>query len=199
MRLRLATPSDSETIREIYRPYVENTAITFETEVPTKEAFYQRVCSITDFFPYLLAEEGGEVIGYAYGHFCFERVAYRYNAELSVYVKHGYEHSGVGSALYAAIITLLRAQGFHTLYGIVTMPNDASEALHRRFGFREAARYIKQGYKLGEWRDVVWFELRLREPEGTPAPLRAFCELPADFVAEVLCDPYGLSKQTVVE
>lgn len=184
--LRLATLDDCDAILEIYRPYVEDTAITFELETPTHDEFSARMRNIMDFFPYLVAERDGEVVGYAYAHFLHERAAYRFNAELSVYLKQGCTGDGVGSKLYSALIELLRAQGFCKLYAIVTMPNAASDALHRKFGFKPLIRFANQGFKFGEWRDVEWYELVLRQANGAPAELKPFRSLDAEFVADTL-------------
>lgn len=184
--LRLATLDDCDAILEIYRPYVEDTAITFELGTPTHDEFSARMRNIMDFFPYLVAERDGEVIGYAYAHFLHERAAYRFNAELSVYLKQGCTGDGVGSKLYSALIELLRAQGFCKLYAIVTMPNAASDALHRKFGFKPLIRFANQGFKLGEWHDVEWYELVLRQANGSPAELKPFRSLDAEFVADTL-------------
>lgn len=186
IKLRLAAPDDCDAILDIYRPYVEDTSITFELETPTHDEFSARMSDIMRFFPYLVAERDGEVIGYAYAHFLHERAAYRFNAELSVYLKRGCTGDGVGSKLYSALIELLRAQGFRKLYAIVTMPNAASDALHRRFGFEPIIRFANQGFKLGEWHDVEWYELVLRQAEGTPGELKPFGSLDAGFVAETL-------------
>lgn len=186
IKLRLATPDDCGAILEIYRPYVEGTSITFELETPTRDAFSVRMSDIMSFFPYLVAERDGEVVGYAYAHFLHERAAYRFNAELSVYIKRGRTGGGVGSKLYSALIELLRTQGFCKLYGIVTMPNAASDALHRRFGFEPLIRFANQGFKLGEWHDVMWYELVLRQANGFPAELQPFRSLDAGFVADTL-------------
>lgn len=184
--LRLATLDDCDAILEIYRPYVEDTAITFELETPTHDEFSARMRNIMDFFPYLVAERDGEVIGYAYAHFLHERAAYRFNAELSVYLKQGCTGDGVGSKLYSALIELLRAQGFCKLYGIVTMPNAASDALHRKFGFKPLIRFANQGFKFGEWRDVEWYELVLRQTRGAPDELKPFGSLDSKCVADTL-------------
>lgn len=189
--LRPATPADCDAIRSIYAPYILETAVSFETEVPSHETFAERMRGIMEFFPYLIAEASGEVIGYAYAHFAYERAAYRWNAELSVYLRRGAEKRGVGSALYAALIELLRAQGFKKLYGVVAMPNEASERLHERFGFAPAARFEKHGYKFGRWHDVVWFEKRLAPFDAAPADPIPFSALDAGFVEQVLAEAAG--------
>lgn len=186
IKLRLATLDDCDAILGIYRPYVECTSITFELETPTHGEFLARMKDIMSFFPYLVVERDGEVVGYAYAHFLHERAAYRFNAELSVYLKQGLTGSGLGSKLYSALIELLRAQGFYKLYAIVTMPNAASDALQRRFGFKQIIRFENQGFKLGEWHDVAWYELVLERAKDSPAELRPFGALDAELVADIL-------------
>ena len=170
MPLRSATPADYATIRAIYGQYME-TPITFEYMLPSEEAFSWRLEAIQSFYPCLVAEEGGRMTGYAYAHCPWERQAYQWNAELSVYVDKEACHKGVGSQLYAAMLKLLALQGVRVALGCVTVPNAASEALHHRFGFREVARFEQAGFKNNAWHDVVWFSLPLVRSETAPEEL----------------------------
>ncbi len=175
MIVRLATPRDFPFFRAIYARYMA-TPVTFEEELPSEEAFARRLSALSGRFPCLAAEEKGRVLGYAYAHCPWERPAYRWNAELSVYLDPGARGRGAGTRLYALLLDLLRRQGFRTALGCVTVPNAASEALHRHFGFLEAARFPRAGFKNGAWHDVVWLALPLTAdwaPPEDPLPLTA--------------------------
>ena len=169
--IRFVRPSDAQRILEIYRPYVTDTAITFETEVPSMTAFSQRIQDISAEYPYLVAEEDGRIVGYAYAHRYQERSAYQWNAELSVYVDRCVIGRGIGSRLYEALIDLCKKMGLCNLYGIVTIPNMPSERLHEKKGFVRIGTYHKTGYKHGAWRDVAIFEKRLTDEEMEPGEL----------------------------
>ncbi len=184
--LRTASESDCRDILDIYAPYITDTPVTFETEVPSHAEFLERMLGILRFFPYLIAEENGETVGYAYAHFQHERAAYRWNAELSVYLKRGCERRGIGSALYRALMELLRLQGFIRVFGVITIPNDPSVALHERFGFRRAALYPSMGYKFGGWHDVAWYEKLLTPIPAEPAEIVPFAALDPALVRRVL-------------
>ena len=175
MELRFAREENAPMLRKIYAQYI-NTPITFETSLPSEEEFRARIGRIGRFYPYLSAAENGEIVGYAYAAPWQERPAYVWGAELSVYVSESVRSRGLGSALYGALLELLRLQGIRTAYAAVTVPNERSEALHRKFGFRAAAVFRNAGYK-GGWRDVCGFEKRLALCEGEPAPPLSVHEL----------------------
>lgn len=170
MTLRFAATADTRACLAIYAQYID-TSITFETVLPSEAEFSGRIASYGAVYPWLIAEEDGRVLAYAYAHRAQERAAYGWNAELSVYVSRDAAGRGLGSKLYGALLALLRAQGVRTAYGVVTMPNDRSRALHEKMGFRLLGTYHKSGYKNGAWRDVVWFEKHIGSFDGVPAPL----------------------------
>ena len=128
-------------------------------------------------YPWLIAEEEGKILAYAYAHRAQERAAYDWNAELSVYVSKNAAGRGLGTRLYRALLALLKEQGVRTAYGVVTMPNDASAALHRKLGFGLLGTYHNTGYKNGRWRDVVWFEKHIGSFNGVPEPIRPIGQL----------------------
>ncbi len=168
--LRRAVPADAASLAGIYRPYVENTAITLEFDPPDADEFARRIVSIAGEYPYLIAEENGIAIGYAYAHRFKERYGYRFCAELSVYLDPSVTGQGLGTRLYRALIALLGAMGCRNLYGVVTDPNPASFALHQSLGFAETGREHLAGNKYGTWRDVVIFELLLGPHTSEPDP-----------------------------
>ena len=170
--IRPARPEDGAALLAIYAPYVEKTWVSFECAVSTEEEFRRRIETFSRDYPYLVYEEAGEILGYAYAHRHMEREAYQWNAELSVYVREDRGRQGIGAALYKALIPMLRAQGLVNLYAIISLPNPGSEAIHRRFGFRKLGLYPKMGFKMGGWRDVVEYGLWLREEDYRPEGAR---------------------------
>lgn len=168
-KIRFATLEDAEAILAIYAEYIVNTGVTFEIEVPTIEQFRERMRRITEQFPWLVCEIDGVIAGYAYGSKHGERAAYRWSADLSVYIDEKYHRRGIASALYRAVMELLRLQGYFTVYAGVSTPNEKSEAFHSAFGFRNLGEFRKVGYKLGLWRGVAWYEMPLAEYVAEPA------------------------------
>lgn len=161
VNVRLATEMDAAAILAVYAPYILETVITFEYDVPPVEEFAGRIRTIIKEYPYLVCELDGKVAAYAYGHRHMERAAYQWNAELSVYVDRDQVHRGMGKALYAAVMEILKLQNIQTVYGIVTSPNENSERLHDSMGFTHRALFPQMGYKFGKWLDVAWFEKNL--------------------------------------
>lgn len=187
--LRMAVPEDAAVMREIYAPYITETSVTFETEVPPVDEMAARMRAVLEVYPWLAAEEDGEIVGYAYAHRAGERAVYGWNAELSVYVRQDRRRAGLGRQLCTALLALLRKQGVQTVYSLITMPNPASEALHRRLGFERIAVHRQTGFKQGCWRDVQWMELALGKREIPPAAVIPAAALPAETVARVLTAP----------
>ena len=145
MALRLATPMDAPALVGIYGQYI-HTPITFEYELPSPREFQDRITHTLEDYPYLVWEENGTPVGYAYAHRFKERAAYQWGAELSVYVAQGHTSQKVGRRLYGALMELLAIQGVRTVYGIVTVPNEKSEGLHRSMGFQDAGICRNTGY-----------------------------------------------------
>lgn len=176
-KIRFATLEDAEAILSIYAEYIVNTGVTFEIEVPTIEQFRERMRRITEQFPWLVCVIDGEIAGYAYGSKHGERAAYRWSADLSVYISEKYHRRGIASALYRAVMDLLRLQGYYTVYAGVSTPNEKSEAFHSAFGFRNLGEFKNVGYKLGMWRGVAWYELPLAEYVAEPVETTAIGEI----------------------
>ena len=172
LRLRLATPADAEACAALYAPYVRETAITFEYEVPTAADFRQRIESVLKLAPWLLAVEtrdGQEqLLGYAYAGTWRTRVAYRWVVETAIYVDKHAHRRGIGRALYGALLDLLRLQGFCRALGGITIPNPESIALHEKLGFKYTGNFAKCGYKHATWWDVGFWDLELRETPKEP-------------------------------
>ena len=186
MELRLALETDAEEILGIYGPYVLNTAITFETEVPSPEVFRGRVRGIIPDYPYLVCLESGKIIGYGYAHRHMERAAYQWNAELSIYIDGSRLRQGVGKALHLALVDILRLQNVRNIYGGVALPNANSQGILESMGFRRVGVYHSTGYKRGAWRDVAWYEKAIGEYSADPAPFIPLKEIDSRAIREVL-------------
>ena len=174
-RIRFADPArDAAGILAVYAPYIRETAVTFETEVPAPDAFTARVAGICADFPYLVLEVDGELAGYAYAHRQAERAAYAWNAELSIYLAGKWRGKGLGAPLYRLLERLLAMQGYVNLYGVITASNRGSIAMHEKLGYRQIGLHEKTGWKFGQWHDVAWLYKRVGEGEpGTILPLSA--------------------------
>ena len=174
MAIRMATVSDVPQILAIYAPYVKNTAISFEYTVPTEEAFTKRFLGITARFPWLVWEEDGKILGYAYGSLPFERAAYQWCCEASIYLHPEAHRRGIGKRLYTRLEQLLRAQGYKKVYAIITTANEGSVAFHKAMGYRLTATMPDCGYKFGQWYGTFWLEKSLSDsaaPETDPLPI----------------------------
>lgn len=164
--LRDALPEDAAVLLAIYKPYVEQTAISFECEVPSVEEFTERIRSISAKYPYLAAESDGRIVGYAYAHEFGEREAYRLTAELSVYVEREERRCGIGRMLYEELERRLKEQGYHSMIAVITAPQTEedpyssldSQKFHGRMGFVKAGHLHQCGFKFGRWYDVVHME-----------------------------------------
>ena len=186
MIIRFARAEDAQALLDIYAQYI-HTPITFEYELPSAAEFARRISStLADGYPYLVCQDGDEVLGYAYAHRLGERAAYHWNAELSIYLSSRAAGRGLGTALYLTLMDLLRLQGVKTVCGIVTRPNPASEGLHRALGFRLTGVREKAGYKNGTWHDVMWLEKPLGTYGPQPSPVLPVGQLPRDAVERVL-------------
>ena len=163
MTIRAAREEDAAALLKIYEPYVLNTAVTFEFDVPATEDFAGRIRKTLAKYPYLVAELNGEIVGYAYASQFRTRAAYDWSAETSVYVKTGLHRAGVGSALYRTLEDALQEMGIVNLVACITYPNPESVAFHEKFGYRRVGVMEKIGYKAGLWRDILWMTKTIGE------------------------------------
>lgn len=170
-RLRSAKLDDAEAMLEIYTPYVTETAVSFEIEVPTLREFRSRMIEREGKFPWLVYEKSGEVLGYAYAGPFKDRKAYEWSVEATIYVKRGLQRTGIGKALYGELLKISKAQGVLNVIGGITLPNEGSVGLHESFGFLPVAIFKDAGFKLGRWWDVGYWQLQFENP-GVPKPLR---------------------------
>ena len=162
---------DAATIADIYRPYVAETATSFETEPPSTDEMQRRIADGAG-YPWYVAEDHQEVIAYAYASKHRDRAAYQWSADVSIYSRRGGSRSGVGRTLYLRIIDDLRECGYVNAYAIIALPNDASVGFHESMGFEKVAHFKHAGQKFGWWYDVGWWQLTLREPAGALPPPR---------------------------
>lgn len=172
--IRFAQLSDAPALLSIYAHYVENSVITFEYDVPSLEEFEGRMMKIQREYPYLVCELDQNIVGYAYAHRHMERAAYQWNVEVSIYLLPQVQRRQIGTALYTALLEILKLQGLQTAISCITLPNDASLALHRSFGFTEIGVLRNAGYKFDAWRDVIWLQKALHEH---PVPVQEWISI----------------------
>ncbi len=195
MHIRLATNEDVSKMLEIYRPYVENTTVSFEYACPSLEEFTARFEKYTRQFPWLVWEEAGEILGYAYACAPFTRMAYSWVAEASVYLREDAHRKGIGAALYNALEAILKKQGYLTLYALVTSENAPSLAFHRALGYEIRADFPRQGFKMGKALGVTWLEKTLQfveYPQNMPQSVEAIVKIDRNFLDNL--DRFALSK-----
>jgi phosphinothricin acetyltransferase len=164
--VRPVNAADAQAICGIYNYYIANTAITFEEEPISAGEMENRIRAITAKYPWFVWEAAGNIAAYAYVHDWQKRAAYRYAAELSIYVKHGYEGQGIGRKLISHLLEAVKKTEIHVLVSGITMLNERSVALHEKFGFRKIAQFDEIGFKLDKWLDVGYWELIIGAGRG---------------------------------
>jgi phosphinothricin acetyltransferase len=170
--VRDASEHDAEACAAIYAPYVIDTAITFENDPPRPAEMAERIAAALRSHAWLVLEDDGRVVGYAYAGPYKSRAAYRWSCEVSVYLEQGLRRSGGGRALYDALFTRLARRGFRTAVAGMTLPNDASAGLHRAMGFEPVGTYRRVGWKHDTWHDVAWVQRAIASGDDRPAELR---------------------------
>jgi L-amino acid N-acyltransferase YncA len=171
--IRTATPDDAAEVLAIYAPIVERTFISFEVEVPSVAEMAERIEKTLATHPWLVFEDEAGVAGFVYAGAHRARPAYRWSVDVTVYIAERARRRGVGQALYQALFAILRRQGFHMAFAGIALPNAGSVGLHEALGFQPIGIYPKVGYKLGDWRDVGWWQMELQpmaDPPAEPVP-----------------------------
>ena len=171
--IRVAVEADVPAILAVYAPYILTTTYTFEYDVPTVSDFLERFRGITQQFPWLVWEENGEILGYAYASPPYTRAAYRWCAEPSVYLRPEARGRGIAKALYDALEKILTVQGYQVLYALITEENLASRRFHEKVGYRFSVLFSDCGFKFGRWLGLIWMEKRLKPveiPNKSPTP-----------------------------
>lgn len=160
--IRAAKLTDAVDLADIYNYYVLNTVVTFEEQAVSHEGMAQRLAENIDAeLPWLVAEHNQDVVGFAYASKWKGRCAYRYSVEVTVYLRHSMISNGIGSALYTKLFDILREKSVHVVLGGISLPNDASIALHEKFGMTKVAHFEEVGNKFGNWVDVAYWQGRL--------------------------------------
>lgn len=167
-RVRVASAEDAGACAAIYVPYVEQTAITFELDPPTAQEMAARIAAASRMHAWLVLEDAGAVVGYAYGGVFNRRPAYRWACEVSVYLEMGRLRTGAGRALYEALLPRLAQRGYRKAIAGMTLPNESSVGLHLAMGFEPVGTYRDIGYKLGRWHDVAWMQAQLGDDLDPP-------------------------------
>jgi len=173
--IRPVTPEDAEELVSIYAPYVLETAVTYEYEVPSVEEFRGRIGNTIKNYPYLAAVEDGIILGYAYASAFHPRAAFRWSAEVTVYLRKEAHGRGIGRMLYEALEVILKKQNVQTVIALIADPNLESVAFHEKLGYRVAGRLTNCAYKLGQWRGMYYMEKFLGTHDGEP---KAFIPYP---------------------
>lgn len=194
MKIRIAVKEDAYKLLEIYKPYVERTAITFEYDVPSVREFEERIMHILEKYPYLVAERNGEIVGYAYAGSFHSRAAYGWAVETTVYVRQDQKKTGIGKKLYDALEKVLAAQNILNLNACIAYPEkkDAyltknSVQFHEHLGYRFVGEFQKCGYKFGHWYNMVWMEKHIGEHPANPPEVKCLAD-----VRKEIAEKYGI-------
>lgn len=185
--IRPASSGDTSDILRIYAPFVEQTAVSFEEEVPGVEEMASRIETTMKEHPWLVCEYDGRIAGYAYASGHRNRSAYRWTKELSVYIDPDYKRRKIGKVLYQCVIDILDYQGICSVLAGITLPNPESVGFHEHMGFKKTAEFHSTGYKLGEWYDVGWWELTIRPGCGVPVEKPVpFPDIPREDLQKII-------------
>ena len=160
--IRPAAEKDIPEILSIYAPYIENSTATFEYDVPCLRTFTQRFLDITAQFPWLVWEEEGRILGYAYASAPYTRAAFSWCAEPSIYLRPEAKSRGIGRKLYTVLEGFLERQGYQVLYALITAENEESLAFHRKMGYETKVEFCNCGYKFNRWLGLIWMEKRIK-------------------------------------
>ena len=185
-KIRTVQLSDAEAILKVYAPFITDTCISFEYVVPSVEEFAQRIADISAEYPYVVLEEDGEIVGYAYAHRYLERVAYSWDVEVTIYLAPKVQGKGLGVILYDALEKLMTLQNIKNLYSCITGDNIHSIEMHRSMSYELIGTFPKAGFKHDRWLDVVWMAKAIGEKENAPLPFVPFAEVEANKIEEVL-------------
>lgn len=195
VQIRIATEADATKLLEIYAPYVRETAITFEYEVPTVQEFTGRIGRVLERYPYLVAEQSGRIVGYAYAGAFHSRAAYQWGVETSIYVDKSCKRMGVGGKLHRALENILKEQGILNLNACIAFPRPEDEHLttdsvrfHERLGYRMVGEFEKCGYKFNRWYNMVWMEKHIGAHLEKQPPVKSFRQ-----IREIVKERYGIS------
>ena len=194
INIRIATVNDAEKLLKIYTPYVEQTAITFEYDVPSIEEFTDRIRNVLKKYPYLVAEQDGEILGYAYVSSFKSRAAYAWGVETSIYVEQQAKKKGIGGKLHLALENILKEQGILNMNACIAYPQEEDEYLtknsvefHTHLGYRFVGEFHQCGYKFDRWYNMVWMEKLIGEHHKGQAAPKTF-----DEIRDIIKEKYGM-------
>lgn len=187
INIRMATPDDASDLLDIYAPYVLKTGVTFEYDVPSEEAFRERIKAVLKKYPYLIALRENRIVGYAYAQELGERAAFSHSVETAIYLSQRERGKGTGSLLYCALENILKRQNVTNLYAAVSYREredetitHASPLFHLACGYRKAAHFRQCGYKFGRWYDIVWYEKHIADHADEPPAFISVTEMKID-------------------
>jgi L-amino acid N-acyltransferase YncA len=160
-RVRAAGPQDAAACLEIYRPYVENSAVSWELDPPSVQEIADRIVSLNETHAWLVLEKGGQTIGFANGHALWSLPSYRWSTQTGLYIESGHQRGGGGRTLYTQLLNRLGERGYRRAFAGITQPNEVSNAFHRSMGFEDAGLFRRVEWKLGRWHDVAWMQCDL--------------------------------------
>ncbi|MDO5009700.1 MAG: GNAT family N-acetyltransferase [Intestinibacter bartlettii] len=186
IKFRMAEISDAEELLKIYAPYVTDTVITFEYDVPSIEEFRDRVKHTLEGYPYVVCTYEDKILGYAYAHRYGERAAYQWDVELSIYLDMNYKGLGLGSLLYNKVIEIVKLQNVQNIYACITSANEKSLKFHEKCGFEFIGVFKDTGYKFDEWYDITWLGMRTKDKTQKPEPLKMINEVDARLIENIL-------------
>ncbi len=194
--LRAAAPEDAAVILAIYRPYVERTAVSFECTVPTEEEIQSRIQKTLEFYPYLVAEDAGHILGFTYAGPFSRREAYAWSVETTIYLRSDARGLGVGKRLYSALEDVCKSQNFLNLNACIASPEAEDQRLtknsvrfHSHIGYQMVGEFHKCGYKFGTWYNMVWMEKFIGEHSEIPLPVIPFPALDRDTLKKLGIHP----------
>ena len=188
----MATAADAPALREIYLPYVRTTAVTFELTDPSLEEFSERVRTTLERYPYIVAVDEGEIVGFAYAKAFRPRAAYLHSIETSIYMRMDYRGKGVGRRLYETLAKLLMLQNVYNMEACIAHCEPADEYVpatsrlfHERLGFRLVGKFTKCAHKFGRWYDMIWMEKILGDHIANPDPFMPLPQVDQEKINEV--------------
>ena len=183
---RMSDVSDAEELLSIYKPYVTDTAITFEYEVPSIEVFKNRIKETLEGYPYIVCEYKDKIVGYAYAHRYGERAAYQWDVELSIYLDMNYKSLGVGKLLYNKLIEIVKLQNVRNIYACITSANEKSLKFHEKLGFEFIGIFKNTGYKFDSWYGVNWMGIAVGDINEKPEPVKMINEVDSKLIENIL-------------
>lgn len=177
MKIEVANKSHAKSIAQIYAPYcAPDCFISFESSAPDESEMESRIEALAPKFPFLVYKDDNQILGYAYAGPHNPRAAYDWSSNVSIYLNQSAKGRGIGRTLYTCLFDTMKKLGYYNLYAGITLPNPASEGIHKSMGFKPVAIYEKVGFKNGAWRDVLWLVLALRDHENKPVAVISFSD-----------------------